>query len=106
MLVGMITNTFSIAGIKNFNRKQVQLDDGRMEYLFIKYPKNILELQTVITLLLNEKIDERYMHYGQFHTIHMETEPMEWTLDGESGGIHEQIDLEIHPGAVKIIHKK
>ncbi len=106
VLVGMITNTFSIAGIKNFNRKQVQLDDGRMEYLFIKHPKNLIELQTVITLLMNEKIDERYMYYGQFHKMQMETESMEWTLDGEDGGIHEKVELEIYPGAVRIIHKK
>ncbi|MBE5952350.1 MAG: diacylglycerol kinase family lipid kinase [Lachnospiraceae bacterium] len=106
ILIGMVTNTFSVAGIKNFNRSRIQLDDGVMEYLFIKRPKNWLELQTIITSLLNEKIDERYMHYGQFHTMQMETEPMEWTLDGENGGIHEYVKLEIHPGAVSLIHKK
>ena len=106
VLIGMITNTFSVGGIKNFKSSQVQLDDGVMEYLFIKRPKNLLDLQNVITLLLNGKIDERYMHYGQFHRLQMESEPMEWTLDGEDGGFHEKADLIIHPGAIKIIHKK
>ena len=106
VLVGMITNTFSVGGIKNFKSNQVQLDDGVMEYLFIKRPKNLMDLQNVITLLLNEKMDERYMHYGQFHRLQMESEPMEWTLDGEDGGFHETVNLEIHPGAIKIIHKK
>lgn len=106
VLIGMITNTFSVGGIKNFKSSQVQLDDGVMEYLFIKHPKTLMDLQNVITLLLNGKIDERYMHYGQFHRLQMESEPMEWTLDGEDGGFHEKVELVIHPGAIKIIHKK
>ncbi len=106
VLIGMVTNTFSVGGIKNFKSKQVQLDDGVMEYLFIKRPKNLLDLQNVITLLLNQRIDERYMNYGQFHELQMESEPMEWTLDGEDGGFHEKVNLVIHPGAIKIIHKK
>lgn len=105
IVLGMITNAFSVAGVKNFNMNQIKLDDGYMEYLFIKYPKNIIELQTIITQLLNEKIDERYMYYGQFKVMQMESEPMEWTLDGESGGIHENVTIETFSRAVQIIRK-
>lgn len=106
VIVGMITNTFSVAGVKNFKRQMVQLDDGKMEYLFIKYPKNLVEFQTILSLLLSEKIDERYMNYGQFSSMEMEMEGMEWTLDGEDGGIHDHVSLQIHAGAVNVIHKK
>lgn len=103
IILGMITNAFFIAGIKNFNNNQIKLDDGFMEYLFIKYPKNVIELQTIIGQLLNEKIDGCYMYYGQFKTMQMESEPVEWTLDGENGGMHEQVTIENFSGKVHII---
>ena len=105
IILGMVTNAFFIAGIKNFNNHRIKLDDGFMEYLFIKYPKNVIELQTIIGQLLNEKIDERYMYYGQFKTMKMESEAIEWTLDGESGGMQEQVIIETISRKVSIVGK-
>ena len=105
VILGMITNSFSVAGMKNFQQKQVHLDDGKLEYLFIKYPRNLLELQQAITALLNERIDERYMHYGQFSTMKLEAEALEWTLDGENGGYRDLTEIVTCSGAVQIIHR-
>ncbi len=103
VILGMITNSFSVAGIKNFQKQQVQLDDGKMEYLFIKFPRNLLELQQTITALLGEKIEERYMHYGQFSGLQLESEGLEWTLDGENGGCVNSTEILTCPGAVRIL---
>ena len=105
VILGMITNSFSVAGISNFRKKNVKLDDGMMEYLFIRYPKSLGELQSIITVLLSEKIDGRYMFYGQFETMCIESDPMEWTLDGESGGVLESANIVTYTGAVKLIRK-
>ena len=105
VILGTITNSFSVAGMKNFNQSKVQLDDGKFEYLFIKFPHNILDLQATITSLLNGKIDERYMYYGQFTKMTIESKALEWTLDGENGGVADVTEIETCPGAVKIIHK-
>lgn len=106
IILGMITNTFSVAGMKNFNRGSIQLNDGKMEYLFIKAPKNLMELQNIIGLLLSEKTDERYMYYGQFQKLEMQAEQLELSLDGENGGIHDKINIEIAPDAIEIITLK
>ena len=105
VVLGMITNSFSVAGMKNFQKQQVKLDDGMFEYLFIKYPHNIIELQAAISSLLGGKADERYMYYGQFKKIELESEGLEWTLDGENGGIVDRTEIITCPGAVKIIRK-
>ncbi len=105
VILGMITNSFSVAGVKNFQQEQILLDDGKFEYLFIKYPKNILDLQAAITALLNGKIDERYMYYGQFTRMQLESTALEWTLDGENGGIFDVTEIVTCPGAVRIIHR-
>lgn len=103
VILGMITNSFSVAGIKNFQKQQIQLDDGRMEYLFIKFPRNLVELQQTIAALLGERIDEKYMYYGQFSKLQLESEALEWTLDGENGGCVDYTEIITCPGAIKII---
>ena len=102
-LLGMITNAFSVAGIKNMGTLGTKLNDGKMEYLFIKMPNNLIELQMIIVALLNENIDERFMYYGQFEWMEIHSEAMEWTLDGENGGVCESVDIRICPEKVKMI---
>lgn len=103
-LVGMITNAFSIAGFKNVNQQETKLNDGKMEYLFIKMPQNLIELQLIITALLNEHIDERFMYYGKFDWMELHSEPMEWTLDGEDGGTHSSVQISVHSDIIEIIN--
>ena len=43
------------------------------------------------------------MYYGKFKTMQMESKPMEWTLDGESGGLHEYVTIETFPEAIHMI---
>ncbi|MCX4267573.1 MAG: YegS/Rv2252/BmrU family lipid kinase [Lachnospiraceae bacterium] len=94
IVLGMITNSFSVAGIKNRTRNITKLDDGKLEYLFVKMPENLIELQLLITSLLSEKLDEKYIYFGQVEKMHLESEEMEWTLDGENGGIHKQVEIQ------------
>ena len=104
ILVGMITNAFSVAGFKNVKPDETKLNDGKMEYLFIKMPKNLIELQLIITSLLNEQIDERFMYHGKFDWMELHSESMEWTLDGEDGGTHTNVEISVHSNIVKIIN--
>lgn len=63
IVIGMVTNAFTVAGIINTHSNRTRLDDGLMEYLFIKMPQNILELQSVIASLVSEKIDDNFMYF-------------------------------------------
>ena len=95
VVVGMITNGFSVAGVRNKRGTNVYLDDGKMEYVLIKMPDNVLEIQTIITLLLSSKVDARYMYYGQFKNMKILSEPLQWTLDGEDGGVYEEVEIKV-----------
>ncbi len=106
VVIGMITNAFSVAGMKNRNDGNTRLNDGLMEYIFIKMPKNILDLQNIITSLLNSKVDESFMYFGHSKIFQIESEPMEWTLDGESGGLLETVEINTHQQALNIIVKE
>ena len=53
-LFGMITNSVSVGGFKRITGKNVVLDDGVFEVTLIKKPSNAIELNRIITALMNK----------------------------------------------------
>lgn len=104
-LIGMITNAISVAGIKNKNSSQTRLDDGMLEYLMIKMPQNISDLQAIIFDLLNGKVDSNFIHYGQASSFQIESDVMAWTLDGEAGGNVSTVSIKTHQQVLNMIVK-
>lgn len=95
-IYGMITNSYSVGGFKNLTGKNVEMDDGLFEVTLIKMPKNPLELNEIITALATgydhtDMIDAFKTDRLTVHSV--EHIPVAWTLDGEFGGNH--VDVEI-----------
>lgn len=93
-IYGMITNSTSVGGFKGMTGKEVYLDDGVFEVTLIKKPKNPIELNEIIASLVN-LVDDTDMIYS-FKTTHVKfTAKMEipWTLDGEYGGNHIEVEI-------------
>lgn len=106
-LFGMVTNSKSVAGFKGLVRGDVQFDDGVYEVTFIRRPRNPLELQEILAALLKEELDSHYMY--SFRTRHLTVEAEEmvpWTLDGEFGGEHKNVEISNNQKAIDIIIKK
>ena len=103
ILIGMVTNALSVGGFSGFGSKDTKLDDGQMEYLFIKMPKNVLELQHIIANLVNGKVDEKYMYVGKGRHLHVLSGLMKWTLDGEDGGCFDEVQIDIIDKALAMI---
>ncbi len=94
-MYGMITNSESVGGFKRITGKNVQLDDGVFEVTLIKKPKNAIELNEIYTCLMKNEINSKAIYCFKTSKITIEpTEPIAWTLDGEYGGTHEQVDIE------------
>lgn len=102
-LVGLVTNSLYIGGFKNLNYDKTSLNDGLFELLLVKMPKNIIELELIASALINYKINESYMYYIQTPKLSITSEKLEWTLDGEFGGIYETVEIENFNKAIKII---
>ena len=86
-LFGMVSNTASVGGMLKLNN--FRLDDGTFEVMLIRKPPNVIQLNKILTQLLdiNMDIDEEYVSYfraGKLRFISNEEIP--WTLDGEYGG--------------------
>ncbi len=102
-LVGLVTNSLYIGGFKNLNYDKTSLNDGLLEILLIRMPKNIIDLQLIASSLINYKINESFMIYIQTTKLTVTSDKMEWTLDGEFGGIYERVEIVNCNKAIKII---
>lgn len=93
-MIGMITNSKSVAGFRSITGKDVKFDDGEFEVTLIKKPKSLIGLQEIITALLIESFDTKHMYTFKAKELTLESkEEIPWTLDGEFGGLHEEVHI-------------
>lgn len=105
-IYGMITNSYSIGGIKNITGREVALNDGLFEVTLIRRPNNLIELNKVLAALVSDKIDADCMYTFKTSAIVFESvEEVAWTLDGEFGGKHTKVELFNKQEAMDIIVK-
>lgn len=103
-LLGMITNSTSVGGFKNMTGKDVKLDDGMFEVTLIHKPKKIIELNTIIASLTNLKDETDLIDSFRADSVKFYSEEeIPWTLDGEFGGDHKEVQIKDHCKAVDIM---
>lgn len=101
---GAITNAKSIAGFQSVSTKHALLDDGEFEVLLVRMPQNPLDLQIIITALLKQEINEKFMEFFTSNSLRIESDAKaSWTLDGEEGGNPECIEITIKNKAVTFL---
>ena len=86
-IFGMVTNTSSVAGILSLN--DFQLDDGLFEVALIYKPQSIVDLQRLVSSLLNLKqdVDTKSLNTFRASSVKFTAEnEVSWTVDGEDGG--------------------
>ncbi|MBO4845791.1 MAG: YegS/Rv2252/BmrU family lipid kinase [Lachnospiraceae bacterium] len=104
-LLGLVTNSLSVGGMKNRASVDMALDDGMFEVLFVRAPKNIIELnKTVAALAVGkpEDSDNIIIDKGAHITVEHDITTA-WTLDGEYGGEQRHVDISILKRKFKII---
>ena len=80
---------------KNLTGKNVDMNDGLFEVTMITRPKNPLELQEIMTAMLTAEDNTDLIHSFKSARVTITSEePVPWTLDGEYGGSHTQIEIE------------
>lgn len=104
---GMITNSTSVAGFKGLTGNDVKLDDGEFEVTLVKSPINPMELNEIIAYLTG-LLSETKMVYA-FKTNHIRIRSrssVTWTLDGENGGEHWQVEIKNHYRQLNLVVKE
>ncbi len=105
-ILGMVTNSESVAGFKKLAGLDVSLDDGLFEVLLIKMPNSLQDLYGIANALLAHKMDSSGIYSFRTASLKIRSEePLSWTLDGEFGGEHRQMQIDTVPGAVSYVVK-
>lgn len=94
-IFGMITNSRSVGGFKHLTGKNVDMNDGLFEVTLIKQPKNVLELNEIMTALLTREDHTDLIYSFKTRKISFKSEDdVAWTLDGENGGTEKEVVIE------------
>ena len=102
-MFGMITNSGSEGGFKRITDKNVKLAEGVFEVTLIKKPRNAIELNEITMSLMNREMDTTAIYCFKTSKLTVESlEAIAWTLDGEYGGTHQQVNIENYCKAVEI----
>lgn len=106
-ILGLVSNSVSVAGYKAYSKMDIMMDDGLFEALFIKEIRNPLELQATLNALMSKKFDAERMFQFSSSQITIESDDdVQWTLDGEDGGVFRQVTMKNHQYALPIICDK
>ena len=105
-IFGAVSNSASVAGMTLFADTDIKQDDGQMELLLIRAPKNLAEFNAIIAALATKEPDNPYLTYKQVKKVKLSSEETtEWTLDGEFGGAFKKTTIEVVNKAVSIMVK-
>lgn len=86
-IVGMITNSASVAGFKSIGSGDFSCDDGLFELALLKKPERLADLHCLLGTLHDGTVDCDCILYAQSRRITIEAaEEIAYTLDGEYGG--------------------
>lgn len=106
-LVGLISNSVRVAGMKGLQGKDVKTDDGLHEVLLVRNPRNPIDLQQTLLALLQPKEPSPHIYRARVKRIRfVSEEKVDWVLDGEYGGAQTEVEIENVPRAVEILKKK
>ena len=105
-IYGMVTNSRSVGGFKGITGKNVVFDDGKFEVTLFKTPRNPMELNEILGALALRKINPKRMYSFKTTEVHFAVYvDVLWTLDGEFGGVHEEVVVKDCQKALEIMVK-
>lgn len=83
-VLGAVCNSKSIGGILNLEKLDVDMNDGLMEVLMIKMPKDIIDLNDIAISTLGGSFQSHQIEKYSAANVTVELdEGTHWTLDGE-----------------------
>ena len=103
-LVGLITNSDSVGGMKRLTGPDVKLNDGIFEVMLVKSPDNIFELNLMGPAILDRRVRSDNVICFKCSQISFESdEPIPWNLDGEFGGNADHVNIKNMHEAVEFV---
>lgn len=104
-LYGSMSNSYSVAGIIDLPKDEIDLGDGLHELVLVKKLPNAAALAALAAQVLNHDLSSEYIITKHTkHACFIFDKPETWTFDGEDGGEHIKIEFENCPQAIEMIY--
>lgn len=101
---GAISNTNEVAGLFKFDNCDVKLNDGKFEVILVRKLKNIPDAFYLLKKIRDQDYDgDRIITFKTSKLKMTSKEELAWTLDGEFGGNHKNLNIEVVPNAIRIV---
>lgn len=99
-----VTNSTSVAGMLKYPKDKVRTDDGLLELLIIRYPKNVSQWAEILIELAKGNYQHPLIEMRSLSSVTIESnEALNWCLDGEFGGAYRKADIECLPKKINFI---
>lgn len=99
-----VTNSTSVAGMLKYPKDKVRTDDGLLELLIIRYPKNVSQWAEVVIELAKGNYQHPLIEMRSLSSVTIESkESLNWCLDGEFGGAYKKADIQCLPKKINLI---
>lgn len=105
-IFGALSNSLSVAGMKVNGLTRENLSDGLFELTLIRFPKDGNDLLSIADALLSGNYNNDFVEMRHIKAAKIYTDShTEWTIDGEYGGVAEEIEFSILPQILEISAK-
>ncbi len=105
-IVGLVSNSKQVAGMRFLLDDGVFFDDGLFEVSLVRTPANPLVLQqTLNDAIMNRLNTKNFLTFKTSRVKFSTAEPLSWTLDGEAGGSHTEMEITNLRRAIKLVIK-
>lgn len=102
-MLGLITNSISVAGMQPGLIKRSSLTDGIFEATLIKANINALEIPGILSALSSDNPQtDAIVTFQMKEAVFEFDDDVPWTLDGEDGGIVRRAEVRVIPEKAKV----
>jgi YegS/Rv2252/BmrU family lipid kinase len=103
-VLGIIANGTSIAGFRSITESGAAIDDGLFEVVLVRGPVDFAEYQEIIGALLDPQANTPLVIQRTAKRLSFKSaQSCDWTVDGEFGGEHKDVEISIAHRALGII---
>ena len=102
---GAVSNSTSVGGVLTLDPETVDMNDGLLELLLVKMPRNPVELSECVRALAEQRYDTNAITFRSGSDFKVTADAaMEWSLDGEWGSGASDIRIHNLRDAIRLIH--
>ncbi|MDL2294986.1 YegS/Rv2252/BmrU family lipid kinase [Ruminococcaceae bacterium OttesenSCG-928-D13] len=96
-LLGLVSNSASVAGFHVDSGHTVQMDDGLFEMVLVRQPHNLSDLATLYSAVASGDFSSPLLTVVRGREFKLSTDQaIPWTLDGEFGGEVQEVLVKVH----------